>query len=163
MGKIAFVFSGREPMYIGMGKELYDSSPAARRVFDLADSIRKGTSEQCFYGKKEELRETKKHTALPLLHRPRSRHGAGRSRRVPVGRLLISLGEVSALAFSGAVFHRGWVPSCMRPREPDAGGVRTGGERDGRVLGMSNEAVETLAENFRAFYPVIIIVRGSSW
>ena len=39
MGKIAFVFAGQGAQYTGMGKELYESSPAARKVFDLADAI----------------------------------------------------------------------------------------------------------------------------
>lgn len=42
----------------GMGKELYDCSPAAKAVFDLADSIRPGTSQQCFEGTQEELNVT---------------------------------------------------------------------------------------------------------
>ena len=39
MGKIAFVFAGQGAQYTGMGKELYESSPAARKVFDLADAM----------------------------------------------------------------------------------------------------------------------------
>lgn len=58
MGKIAFVFSGQGAQYTGMGKELYDCSPAAKAVYDMADSIRKGTSTQCFEADKEELSRT---------------------------------------------------------------------------------------------------------
>ena len=55
MGKIAFVFSGQGAQYTGMGKELYECSPAAKAVFDMADSIRQGTSTQCFEADKETL------------------------------------------------------------------------------------------------------------
>ncbi len=55
MGKIAFVFSGQGAQYTGMGRELYECSPAAKAVFDMADSIREGTSNQCFEADKETL------------------------------------------------------------------------------------------------------------
>ena len=58
MGKIALIFSGQGAQYSGMGKALYDASPAAKAVFDLADSIRGGTSAQCFEGAAEELNRT---------------------------------------------------------------------------------------------------------
>ena len=58
MGKIAFIFSGQGAQYSGMGKELYEASPAAKAVYDMADSVREGTSKQCFEGSTEELCKT---------------------------------------------------------------------------------------------------------
>ena len=58
MGKIAFVFAGQGAQYAGMGKSLYETSPAARKALDEAEALRPGTLSQCFEGTKEELSKT---------------------------------------------------------------------------------------------------------
>jgi [acyl-carrier-protein] S-malonyltransferase len=57
--RIAFVFPGQGSQYVGMGKQLYDTSPAARRVFDQADAVLGfPLSQLCFEGPQEELDDT---------------------------------------------------------------------------------------------------------
>ena len=59
MGGVSFLFSGQGDQFPGMGQNLYETYPAAREAFDLCESLRPGTLEQCFRGTAEELKETR--------------------------------------------------------------------------------------------------------
>ncbi len=57
--KIAYVFPGQGSQVIGMGFDLYQSSPQARQVFEEADqALQFPLSRLCFEGPEEELRQT---------------------------------------------------------------------------------------------------------
>lgn len=59
MGKTAFIFSGQGAQYVGMGKNLYDNFPSARKIFDEADKVLENKiTELCFNGPNEKLQET---------------------------------------------------------------------------------------------------------
>jgi [acyl-carrier-protein] S-malonyltransferase len=59
MGKVAFVFPGQASQYPGMGKELAEKYPAARAVFDEADSaLGSSITRMCFEGTEDELKLT---------------------------------------------------------------------------------------------------------
>lgn len=55
--KIAFVFPGQGSQYPGMGRELCENYPVARKIFDEADAVAP-LSKICFEGPEEELRKT---------------------------------------------------------------------------------------------------------
>ncbi|MFB9273665.1 ACP S-malonyltransferase [Cohnella cellulosilytica] len=59
MGKIAFVFPGQGAQAVGMGKDAYESSPAAKAVYDKADeALGYSIAKLSFEGPEEELRQT---------------------------------------------------------------------------------------------------------
>lgn len=60
MTKLAFVFPGQGAQAVGMGRDLYENSPAARQVFDAVDAACGfAVSRLCFEGPEEALKETK--------------------------------------------------------------------------------------------------------
>lgn len=154
MGKIAFVFSGQGSQYSGMGKSLFEGSPAARQVFETADKIRPGTSEQCFSGTAEELSLTK--NTQPCLYcvdlaAARALEEAGVHADFAAG---FSLGEIAALTFSGAFSEEdGFSFVCRRAAAMQEAAEQNPGAM-AAVLKLSNETVEQLCGEFSHVWAV---------
>lgn len=101
--KIAFVFSGQGAQYPGMGKDLFDSSPVARDVFERAEHLMPGMQEICFAGTKDDLSQTINTQPCLLavdLAAARVVQSLGVEPEVVAG---FSLGELAALAVGGAL------------------------------------------------------------
>lgn len=61
--KIGIVFAGQGAQYSGMGKDLYESYPQAKEIFDMAGEQVK---EWCFEGDEETLKQT--HVTQPAIY-----------------------------------------------------------------------------------------------
>lgn len=99
----AYVFPGQGAQFSGMGKDLYESSPAARELFDRADEVLGfGLSKIMFEGTDEELRQTKVTQPAVFLHSVASVAALGEEFRpdMVAGH---SLGEFSALVAAGTL------------------------------------------------------------
>ena len=56
---IGFLFPGQGAQFVGMGKDLYEQSPAARELYKKADEILGySLSQICFAGPETELTRT---------------------------------------------------------------------------------------------------------
>lgn len=154
MSKIAFLFAGQGAQYVGMGRDLYESVPAAKEVFDLGESRRPGTLATCFEGPGEALTQTENtQPALFLvdLACARALSAAGVMPDAVAG---FSLGEIPALAFTGilsdadafdTVVLRGNTMQTCGERHP--GGMAA-------VMKLPPEEVERIAATFNCIYPV---------
>lgn len=153
MGKIAFVFSGQGDQYPGMGRELADKYPAAAKVYEICDSIRPGTSRQCFEGTDEELKETK--NTQPCLFATELATAAALTSQIdPAAVAGFSLGEVAAAAFAGIFsLETGFRLVCRRGElmQQEADKFDTA---MAAVVKLDEQQVRNLCDQFSGIYPV---------
>lgn len=154
MDKIAFVFSGQGDQYPGMGKELYEKYPAARRIYDLCDEIRPGTSVQCFNGTEEELRETR--NTQPCLFAMELAAASVLLEKgiVPDRTAGFSLGEVVAATVSGVFDNEtGFRLGCRRGElmQREAEKFHTA---MAAVVKLTPEQVQEICSKYSNVYPV---------
>ena len=98
----AFVFPGQGAQFVGMGKDLYQSSPLAKQLFDKANNILGySITDIMFNGTDEDLRQTKVTQPAVFLHSVIS--ALCLSNAVPDMTAGHSLGEFSALVVARAL------------------------------------------------------------
>lgn len=104
MGKVAFVFPGQASQYPGMGKELADTYPVAKSVFDEADrALGFSISKMCFEGSEEDLKLTENTQPAILTCSVATYRILEEKGLVPDFVAGHSLGEYSALVAIGAL------------------------------------------------------------
>lgn len=154
MSKIAFLFAGQGAQYVGMGRDLYESVPAAKEVFDLGESRRPGTLATCFEGPGEALTQTENTQPSLFLVDLACARALSAAGVMPDAVAGFSLGEIPALAFTGVlsdadafdtVVLRGNTMQTCGERHP--GGMAA-------VMKLPPEEVERIAATFNCIYPV---------
>lgn len=99
----AFVFPGQGAQFVGMGKDLYDSNPLAKELFEKAnDILGYRITDVMFAGTDEELKQTKITQPAVFLHSVISALCMGEDFK-PSMVAGHSLGEFSALVAAGAL------------------------------------------------------------
>lgn len=98
----AFIFPGQGAQFVGMGKELYESSPIAKELFDKANDILGfSITEIMFNGTVEDLKQTKVTQPAIFLHS--AILGKTLNNFKPDMVAGHSLGELSALVANGTL------------------------------------------------------------
>ena len=154
MGKIALIFSGQGAQYTGMGKEICENSKAAKAVFDMADSIRPNTSQQCFNGDISELSITANTQPCVFtvdLAVARAVEELGIKVDCVSG---FSLGEIAALAFSGMLSDEdAFKLVCKRGELMDKAAKANPGAMLA-VMKLPADEIEKICSQFEDTYPV---------
>ncbi|MGC6423282.1 MAG: ACP S-malonyltransferase [Flavobacteriaceae bacterium] len=140
------VFPGQGAQFEGMGKDLYEAYPTAKKRFEQANELLGfDIAQVMFEGSKEDLLQTQVTQPAIFLHSVVLAEVLGEKINVQAvaGH---SLGEFSALTYSGAMsFESGLLLVHQRALAMQAACEKTDGTM-AAVLGLKNEVVASLCE-----------------
>ncbi len=148
MKKTAFIFPGQASQYVGMGKDLYESYAAARRLFEQANEIMgMDLKRVCFEGPEEELKKTYITQPAIFVHSvivDRILQERGMQPAAVAGH---SLGEYSALVSAGSLtFEDGLQLVQKRGKLMFEAGLRKPGTM-AAIIGLDKDQVEKLCRD----------------
>jgi [acyl-carrier-protein] S-malonyltransferase len=154
VGKSALVFPGQGAQVVGMGKDLYEVSPVARRLFDEADGILGfGLSRLCFDGPAERLNTTDISqpaifvTSVALASAWRQGPGQGISPQAAAG---LSLGEYTALWAAGSLSFADGVRLTRRRGELMQAAADANPSTMVSIMGLDEERVKNICDTASA-------------
>jgi [acyl-carrier-protein] S-malonyltransferase len=145
---LAFVFPGQGSQQVGMGKALYDASPAAKAIFDEADdALGSELSALCFEGPDTELVLTA-NTQPAILTTSVAALAALRERGYDTPSFVLghSLGEFSALVAAGALAFADAVRLVRLRGQAMQDAVPAGTGAMAAVIGLPIEELEALCK-----------------
>jgi [acyl-carrier-protein] S-malonyltransferase len=167
MDKISFVFPGQGSQFVGMGREVYERSEAARAIFDEADRVLDyPIAELCFNGPADMLNDTQYAqpailtVSIAYLEALREKLRSTGRQIEPVYMAGHSLGEYSALVAAGSisfadalrlVWERGRLMKEEGERRP--GGMAA-------VIGLTPERLQNVVD--RASSEGLVVIANSN-
>lgn len=147
MKKLAYIFPGQGAQYVGMGKDLYEAFPVAKKIFDRADeTLGFNLTKLCFEGPSESLSSTS--NSQPAILATSIASLTVMESLVPEikasAALGLSLGEYSALVAAGGLsFTDGLRLVYSRGRFMEEASRQNPG-RMASILGLGLEVIEEI-------------------
>lgn len=148
---VAWLFPGQGAQEVGMGRDIWDASPAARDVFETADRVLGySLSQICFEGPDERLRETEYTQPaifITSLACVAAAAEAGAVTARPAFTAGHSLGEYTALVAAGALSLEDGLRLLDTRARLMAEAGRSNPGTLAAILGMDEEAVRGICED----------------
>ncbi len=148
--KRAFVFPGQGAQYPGMGKDLFDQSEEAKKLFLLADDILGySITDIMFAGTEEDLKQTKVTQPAIFLHSVILAKIVG-EKFVPDMVAGHSLGEFSALTAAGSLSFEDGLKLVYQRAMAMQAACEMNPSTMAAIIGMENELVEEVCDSIDA-------------
>ena len=145
--KKAYIFPGQGSQFVGMGKDLYESSPLAKSLFEEANAILGfAITEVMFSGDEEALKQTRVTQPAIFLHSVIQRQVLGDAFKpdMVAGH---SLGEFSALVASGVLTFEQGLRLVAKRAEAMQKACELQRGTMAAILGLDNAVVEEVCED----------------
>ena len=145
----AFVFPGQGAQYIGMGKDLYESSSEAKDMFEKANKILGfNITKIMFEGEEEDLRQTKVTQPAIFLHSVILAKVLG-DKFTPEVVAGHSLGEFSALVAAGALSFEDGLKLVSKRAMAMQKACEVEPSTMAAIVGMEDKAVENIVNSIK--------------
>ena len=152
----AYVFPGQGAQFAGMGKDLYDSKPLAKELFDKAnDILGYSITDIMFNGTDEQLNETKITQPAVFLHSVISALCLG-DEFTPAMVAGHSLGEFSALVAAGALSFEDGLRLVYARAMAMQKACEVAPGTMAAIVGLDDETVEKICQQVSAVGNVVV-------